>query len=118
MELCYKQQRGGEKDLLNLVVVGHVDAGKSTLMGHLLYLQVKCLSPNIFVFFHFPPLSLCLFFYSFICSFKFSLFSSSCFAVYIFTGKKLIEFLLNLLNLHSFKYLSTGQCWTEDDAQI
>ncbi|XP_027230801.2 protein HBS1 isoform X1 [Penaeus vannamei] len=39
VELCYKQQRGGEKDLLNLVVVGHVDAGKSTLMGHLLYLQ-------------------------------------------------------------------------------
>ncbi|KAJ2711485.1 hypothetical protein H4R19_003226 [Coemansia spiralis] len=27
----------GERDTLNLVVVGHVDAGKSTLMGHLLY---------------------------------------------------------------------------------
>ncbi|CAL4096500.1 unnamed protein product, partial [Meganyctiphanes norvegica] len=27
------------KELLNLVVVGHVDAGKSTLMGHLLYLK-------------------------------------------------------------------------------
>lgn len=27
----------GEKLLINLVVVGHVDAGKSTLMGHLLY---------------------------------------------------------------------------------
>ncbi|NXN99646.1 HBS1L protein, partial [Rhinopomastus cyanomelas] len=26
------------KQLLNLVVIGHVDAGKSTLMGHLLYL--------------------------------------------------------------------------------
>ncbi|KAJ2725082.1 hypothetical protein GGI07_001550 [Coemansia sp. Benny D115] len=26
-----------ERDMLNLVVVGHVDAGKSTLMGHLLY---------------------------------------------------------------------------------
>lgn len=25
------------KPLLNMVVVGHVDAGKSTLMGHLLY---------------------------------------------------------------------------------
>ena len=25
------------KDLLNLVVVGHVDSGKSTLMGHLLF---------------------------------------------------------------------------------
>ncbi|KAJ2769774.1 hypothetical protein IWQ56_002422, partial [Coemansia nantahalensis] len=27
----------GEHDTLNLVVVGHVDAGKSTLMGHMLY---------------------------------------------------------------------------------
>uniref|UniRef100_A0A1I7UY56 Tr-type G domain-containing protein n=1 Tax=Caenorhabditis tropicalis TaxID=1561998 RepID=A0A1I7UY56_9PELO len=26
-----------EKDLINLIVVGHVDAGKSTLMGHLLH---------------------------------------------------------------------------------
>jgi elongation factor 1 alpha-like protein len=34
----FKKERGGEKDLLNLVVVGHVDSGKSTLMGHLLYL--------------------------------------------------------------------------------
>ncbi|GAB6029029.1 HBS1-like protein [Chamberlinius hualienensis] len=32
----YKKLRGGGKDLLNLVVIGHVDAGKSTLMGHLL----------------------------------------------------------------------------------
>ncbi|XP_062871020.1 HBS1-like protein isoform X2 [Trichomycterus rosablanca] len=32
------EQRQGGKPLLNLVVVGHVDAGKSTLMGHLLYL--------------------------------------------------------------------------------
>jgi len=31
-----KRQQG--KGLLNLVVIGHVDAGKSTLMGHLLYL--------------------------------------------------------------------------------
>uniref|UniRef100_A0A8C6Q0P5 HBS1-like protein n=1 Tax=Nothobranchius furzeri TaxID=105023 RepID=A0A8C6Q0P5_NOTFU len=31
-----KRQQG--KPLLNLVVIGHVDAGKSTLMGHLLYL--------------------------------------------------------------------------------
>ncbi|GFN94117.1 elongation factor 1-alpha [Plakobranchus ocellatus] len=30
-------KRHGDKDLLNLVVIGHVDAGKSTLMGHLLY---------------------------------------------------------------------------------
>jgi translation elongation factor EF-1alpha len=26
---------------INMVVVGHVDAGKSTLMGHLLHLQGK-----------------------------------------------------------------------------
>ncbi|KAJ3287616.1 HBS1-like protein [Borealophlyctis nickersoniae] len=32
------KKRVAEKDNLNLVVVGHVDAGKSTLMGHLLYL--------------------------------------------------------------------------------
>lgn len=32
----YKKREGG-KDVLNLVVIGHVDAGKSTLMGHLLY---------------------------------------------------------------------------------
>ncbi|XP_063079189.1 HBS1-like protein isoform X2 [Engraulis encrasicolus] len=31
-------KRQGGKPLLNLVVIGHVDAGKSTLMGHLLYL--------------------------------------------------------------------------------
>ncbi|KAF9170598.1 HBS1-like protein [Mortierella sp. AD011] len=33
------QKRVSEKESLNLVVIGHVDAGKSTLMGHLLYLQ-------------------------------------------------------------------------------
>ncbi|TNM95011.1 hypothetical protein fugu_017770 [Takifugu bimaculatus] len=32
------EKRQGTKTLLNLVVIGHVDAGKSTLMGHLLYL--------------------------------------------------------------------------------
>lgn len=32
----YERRKAG-KDLLNLVVIGHVDAGKSTLMGHLLY---------------------------------------------------------------------------------
>ncbi|KAF3702777.1 HBS1-like protein ERFS [Channa argus] len=32
------ERRQGGKTLLNLVVIGHVDAGKSTLMGHLLYL--------------------------------------------------------------------------------
>lgn len=33
------------KDSINLVIVGHVDAGKSTLVGHLLY-QVS-LWPNV-----------------------------------------------------------------------
>lgn len=33
----YGKERGGGKDQLNLVVVGHVDSGKSTLMGHLLF---------------------------------------------------------------------------------
>ncbi|KAK8767444.1 hypothetical protein V5799_005774 [Amblyomma americanum] len=33
----YAKERGTTKALLNLVVIGHVDAGKSTLMGHLLY---------------------------------------------------------------------------------
>ncbi|CAG8580917.1 7997_t:CDS:10, partial [Dentiscutata heterogama] len=32
------KKRDAEKFPLNLVVIGHVDAGKSTLMGHLLYL--------------------------------------------------------------------------------
>ncbi|XP_032825109.2 HBS1-like protein isoform X2 [Petromyzon marinus] len=32
------EKRQGGKQLINLVVIGHVDAGKSTLMGHLLYL--------------------------------------------------------------------------------
>ncbi|TPX66955.1 hypothetical protein SpCBS45565_g04109 [Spizellomyces sp. 'palustris'] len=32
------KKRNAEKESLNLVVVGHVDAGKSTLMGHVLYL--------------------------------------------------------------------------------
>ncbi|XP_017157784.1 HBS1-like protein isoform X1 [Poecilia reticulata] len=32
------ERRQGGKPLLNLVVIGHVDAGKSTLMGHMLYL--------------------------------------------------------------------------------
>ncbi|XP_023211917.1 HBS1-like protein isoform X1 [Centruroides sculpturatus] len=35
--LEYQKERGGEKSLINMVVIGHVDAGKSTLMGHLLY---------------------------------------------------------------------------------
>lgn len=32
----YKKERGGFKEHLYMVVIGHVDAGKSTLMGHLL----------------------------------------------------------------------------------
>lgn len=34
--LIYKKNRDGLKEQLNLVVVGHVDAGKSTLLGRLL----------------------------------------------------------------------------------
>ncbi|XP_059475209.1 protein HBS1 isoform X2 [Neocloeon triangulifer] len=33
----YNEERSGIKPLLHMVVIGHVDAGKSTLMGHLLY---------------------------------------------------------------------------------
>ncbi|GFT52653.1 HBS1-like protein [Nephila pilipes] len=33
----YNCERADVKPLINLVVIGHVDAGKSTLMGHLLY---------------------------------------------------------------------------------
>lgn len=33
---AYEEHTAG-KDVLNLIVIGHVDAGKSTLMGHLLY---------------------------------------------------------------------------------
>lgn len=33
----YKTDRGDMKDQLHMVVTGHVDAGKSTLMGHVLY---------------------------------------------------------------------------------
>ncbi len=32
----YKEHTAG-KDVQNLIVIGHVDAGKSTLMGHLLF---------------------------------------------------------------------------------
>lgn len=35
---CQKDQRNVDaKENLYLIVIGHVDAGKSTLMGHLLY---------------------------------------------------------------------------------
>lgn len=33
----FKKERGGEKPHIHLVVIGHVDAGKSTLMGHTLF---------------------------------------------------------------------------------
>ncbi|XP_063227259.1 protein HBS1 isoform X2 [Bacillus rossius redtenbacheri] len=33
----YQEERGRSKQQLHMVVVGHVDAGKSTLMGHLLF---------------------------------------------------------------------------------
>lgn len=33
----FEKERGSEKEKLDLVVIGHVDAGKSTMMGHLLY---------------------------------------------------------------------------------
>lgn len=36
MEL-FDKERGNEKPHIHLVVIGHVDAGKSTLMGHLLF---------------------------------------------------------------------------------
>lgn len=37
VENQYKKERGSSKEHLYMVVIGHVDAGKSTLMGHLLY---------------------------------------------------------------------------------
>jgi len=33
----YKKARGDSKEAINLIVIGHVDSGKSTLMGHLLF---------------------------------------------------------------------------------
>ncbi|XP_044731419.1 HBS1-like protein isoform X2 [Chrysoperla carnea] len=33
----YQKEREGEKSHLYMIIIGHVDAGKSTLMGHLLY---------------------------------------------------------------------------------
>lgn len=33
----FKEDRGSCKEQLHMVVTGHVDAGKSTLMGHLLF---------------------------------------------------------------------------------
>lgn len=36
-EAKYKKECSGMKEHLNMIVIGHVDAGKSTLMGHILY---------------------------------------------------------------------------------
>ena len=36
LKKAYDEYTGG-KDVINLVIIGHVDAGKSTLMGHLLF---------------------------------------------------------------------------------
>ncbi|KAL0276959.1 UNVERIFIED_CONTAM: hypothetical protein PYX00_004408 [Menopon gallinae] len=36
-EKLYRSERGDAKEVLHMVVIGHVDAGKSTLMGHLLF---------------------------------------------------------------------------------
>lgn len=36
-EAQYRKERGSAKDHLYMVVIGHVDAGKSTLMGHILW---------------------------------------------------------------------------------
>ena len=33
----FKKTRGDAKEAINLIVIGHVDSGKSTLMGHLLF---------------------------------------------------------------------------------
>lgn len=35
-EVQYKKERGDHKEHLYMIVIGHVDAGKSTLMGHML----------------------------------------------------------------------------------
>ncbi|KAI4471755.1 translation factor [Holotrichia oblita] len=35
--VLYRKERGDVREHLYMVVIGHVDAGKSTLMGHLLY---------------------------------------------------------------------------------
>ncbi|XP_053680134.1 protein HBS1 [Anopheles nili] len=36
-KLLFSKERGTRKEHIHMVVIGHVDAGKSTLMGHLLY---------------------------------------------------------------------------------
>lgn len=36
-EAQYKNERGNSKEHIHMIVIGHVDAGKSTLMGHMLW---------------------------------------------------------------------------------
>lgn len=43
------RSRGGEKDVLNLIIVGHVDAGKSTLMGRVLHALGQVRGGNLIV---------------------------------------------------------------------
>lgn len=40
----FEKERGNEKPHIHLVVIGHVDAGKSTLLGRFLFLGSTCLS--------------------------------------------------------------------------
>ncbi|TDG41656.1 hypothetical protein AWZ03_011910 [Drosophila navojoa] len=37
IQQLYEQERSSQKSQIHMIVIGHVDAGKSTLMGHLLY---------------------------------------------------------------------------------
>lgn len=37
VQQMYEKERGDDKDYIHMVVIGHVDAGKSTLMGHTLF---------------------------------------------------------------------------------
>ena len=37
MEKKKKKSKNGKKEHINLVVIGHVDAGKSTTTGHLIF---------------------------------------------------------------------------------
>lgn len=37
----YQKERGNEKPRIHLVVIGHVDAGKSTLLGKFFHFEIK-----------------------------------------------------------------------------
>jgi len=41
-ETPVEDEPDGGKDHVNIVFIGHVDAGKSTLGGHILYVSVRC----------------------------------------------------------------------------